>query len=271
MSKPINLTNEELVKEYQAGNEAALTQLIENNMKLIYYFAKRLYPTIQKTPFDKDDLVQEGLIGFMQSVEKFEHYEGVKFITYAGYNVRYAMLTFINRRVIEREYKNNSTSRRIHTTSLNEIIPGSTDLTLEAVIQDKDAEQPFNFVDDEIDNDILREDLLNLLEDVLGRGSFRVRVLKMYYGFEGLPLSFDDVGELCELSGSRVQQLHNDSIWRIRKSPGGQAFMKKYQWMMLNSLEDRRDELNQFMDTSRIVCEMETIDELINNVLSACG
>lgn len=267
----VNLTNEELVKEYRNGNEAVLTQLIEKNMRLIYYFAKRLCPVIDKSPFDQDDLVQEGLIGFIQSAKKYEHHEGARFITYAGDNVWYSMLTFINRRVIEREYKNNSSSRRIYTTSLSEIIPDSTDLTLEAVIQDKEAEQSFDLVNDEIDNYILREDLLKLLEDVLGMGTFRLRILKMYYGFDGLPLSFDDVGELCDLSKSRVQQLHNDSLWRIRKSPEGQAFMKKYQWMMLNSLEDRRDGLKQFMNVSKIVCEMETIDELINNVLSACG
>lgn len=273
MERAIQLTNEDMVREYQSGNEEMITQLIQKNLGLVYRFAKRLYPTINKTPFDQDDLIQEGLIGFMESVKKYRFHEDVKFSTYAADTVWYAMLTFINRRAIYREYKNNPNSKHVHLTSLTELIPGSADLTLEDVIQDENAQTSFVAIEDEIDNKILREDLLKLLDDVLAKGKLNVglRILKVRYGLNGLPLTFREIGDLYDLSIERVRQLHNKAIWKIRASSEGQAFMEKYQWVVINAIHNDRESVSEFMDVSKIICNLETIDELINNVLGACG
>jgi RNA polymerase primary sigma factor len=77
----------ELAKRIEKGDTAAKTRMIESNLRLVVANAKR-YRGLG-LPFL--DLIQEGIIGLIRAVEKFDHRRGFKFSTYATWWIRQAM------------------------------------------------------------------------------------------------------------------------------------------------------------------------------------
>lgn len=87
------MTNEELVTMIQSGQdrECCLNELCANNRDFVYYIAKK-YQGIAET----EDLVQEGFIGLITAVEKWDPAENTSFISYAGYWIEHTMRNYIN-------------------------------------------------------------------------------------------------------------------------------------------------------------------------------
>ena len=77
----------ELAKRIEKGDNAAKNRMIESNLRLVVANAKR-YRGLG-LPFL--DLIQEGIIGLIRAVEKFDHRRGFKFSTYATWWIRQAM------------------------------------------------------------------------------------------------------------------------------------------------------------------------------------
>ena len=77
----------ELAKRIEKGDQAAKNRMIESNLRLVVANAKR-YRGLG-LPFL--DLIQEGIIGLIRAVEKFDHRRGFKFSTYATWWIRQAM------------------------------------------------------------------------------------------------------------------------------------------------------------------------------------
>ena len=77
----------ELAKRIERGDQAAKNRMIEANLRLVVANAKR-YRGLG-LPFL--DLIQEGIIGLIRAVEKFDHRRGFKFSTYATWWIRQAM------------------------------------------------------------------------------------------------------------------------------------------------------------------------------------
>jgi RNA polymerase primary sigma factor len=89
IQRPLLVADEELdlARKAHAGDEAARRKLVESNMRLVCNIAKHYHaPTI---PFE--DLVQEGAIGLMRAIDRFDPDKGCRFSTYATYWVRQAM------------------------------------------------------------------------------------------------------------------------------------------------------------------------------------
>jgi RNA polymerase primary sigma factor len=74
----------QLVKRIERGDLAAKREMIERNLRLVYSLAQRYRG--RGAPYD--DLVQEGTIGLVRAVEKFDHRRGLKFSTYAVWWIR---------------------------------------------------------------------------------------------------------------------------------------------------------------------------------------
>src|SRR5436190_9062608 len=77
----------ELAKRIERGDQAAKNRMIESNLRLVVANAKRYrglgLPVL--------DLIQEGILGLIRAVEKFDHRRGFKFSTYATWWIRQAM------------------------------------------------------------------------------------------------------------------------------------------------------------------------------------
>jgi RNA polymerase primary sigma factor len=74
----------ELAKRIERGDLAAKREMIERNLRLVHSLAQRYRG--RGAPYD--DLVQEGTLGLVRAVEKFDHRRGLKFSTYAVWWIR---------------------------------------------------------------------------------------------------------------------------------------------------------------------------------------
>ena len=74
----------ELTVKARAGDKAARDRLVEGNLRLVVSIAKRYW----YTDMDLQDLIQEGNVGLMKAVDKFDPDKGCKFSTYASYWIR---------------------------------------------------------------------------------------------------------------------------------------------------------------------------------------
>lgn len=88
-----NAKNTELLRAYRDGNKGALEQLILDNKKLIYKIAHRFSCSGK---YDVDDLFQEGCIGLLRAVEKYDFSYDVAFSTYATKIIKMAIIRSIH-------------------------------------------------------------------------------------------------------------------------------------------------------------------------------
>lgn len=83
--------NERLCALAQAGDAAARELLLENNLGFIRKTALEVYEKAGESGLDVDDIVQEGCIGLLSAIDRFDAGRGMKFLTYAAPAIRNAM------------------------------------------------------------------------------------------------------------------------------------------------------------------------------------
>jgi RNA polymerase primary sigma factor len=81
-----------LARRIERGDRAARETMIESNLGLVRAIAR----TFRSTSLSFDDLVQDGTVGLVQAVERFDHRRGVRFSTYAAWWIRRAILDAID-------------------------------------------------------------------------------------------------------------------------------------------------------------------------------
>lgn len=290
------MSNEELVEEYQNGNHQALDELVKKNEKLVFYFANKYSTICPKGQIDKDDLIQEGMIGLCKAANKYipnrsdDNDETIaKFSTYAARSIKGKILRSINK-TIAREKKSDIESEPIRINSINSLIPGSDDTSLEDMIPDEESTESFKDIERNIDNEILRKDLLELLDSLFGSefefngidlsgidnilssftkikdGINAKEVLLQHYGLIGKPMTHKEIGEKVGLSGSRIEQIEYSGIGEIRRSQEGQYFMKKYEIKIIEDLTADKDIKQQDLP-EKVITRMETIDNLLKQYI----
>ena len=83
----------ELGKQIKLGSETAKMKIVQSNLKMVVVIAKKI---VHKTNVPMMDLIQEGNLGLMVAVEKFNWNYGTKFITYASWWIRQAIFKAIS-------------------------------------------------------------------------------------------------------------------------------------------------------------------------------
>lgn len=189
----------DLGRRIQAGDQTALDQLVRANLRFVVSVAKRY----QNLGVSLPDLIAEGNVGLVRAAGLFDPERGVKFISYAVWWIRQAIL-----RAIDSQSRN---SRR--TTPLEAPLHADDDdPSLMQLLVDVEAPDPVERTMDAVRS--------NEIQRAIGSLEPReARVLRLYYGLDGdQPLTLEEIGTVFGLSRERIRQIKEKALRRLRKS-----------------------------------------------------
>lgn len=204
-------SNEELVKSYQSGDKKALIELIVANKGIIYKIANK-YDGINRE-LEIDDLYQNGILGLIKAVEKYDLNYGkkAKFITYAVHYINRYITNIVNG-TGSKEVENNKFYHQC--TSLNKPIGEDEETELEEFVEDIDYS--FENIEEKIFISSLRKELEEVMESA---NTLKQReILKMTFGWNSKPMTMNEIGEIFDISNTRVRDIKAAALKKIRHS-----------------------------------------------------
>ena len=204
--KPLTRAKERrLLKLCKNGNLKAKNELIEANLKFVFDVAKHY----TGRGISISDLISEGNMGLIKAVDKFDEDKDVKFISYAVWWIRQAMLEAIKKKkllnIIEIENTESKVSVLESTISDDEdeiIKRGEVSFSNEAEERKRETSQA-------------QKEVIEQLLSVLNKREREI--IENYYGLNDMKeLTLAEIGEKYNLSIERVRQINKTSFKKIR-------------------------------------------------------
>ena len=244
----------ELNKKTRKGDEIARKDMIRANLRLVINIAKR-YMRLG-TPFL--DLIEEGNLGLMKAVEKFDHRKGFRFSTYAAWWIRQGITrslseqgkliripVYMNDLITKWKKTKECLSQKLKRLPTDEEIAkklklspekiekinfwmSSTTSSLEAPISDENDNQISELVEDTnatppdagIEKLLAREKIDNLLEVMNDREK---KILDLRFGLSDTkPQTLAVVAKKIGVSRERIRQIEEKALRKLRKFVVGQ-------------------------------------------------
>jgi RNA polymerase primary sigma factor len=241
----------QLAKRVEAGDPVARRRLTESNLRLVVALARNY----RAAGLDLLDLVQEGTLGLMKAVEKYDWRRGVKFSTYAAWWIRHGIVQALGAAapirvpdsVRERLAEIRSAERELtallgRPPSVAELAD-ELELTPAQIVDTRAALQPLSSLDDTVGMDGAEGDvrftdviadpnaedpLQSLVEDAEERDlAARLRalperprqVIELRFGLrDGVPQTADAVAAELGLARERVRQIELDALRKLGAS-----------------------------------------------------
>lgn len=229
----------ELSKRIQLGDDRALSDLVNANLRFVIKIAKEY----QNQGVPVADLISEGNYGLITAAKKFDHTKGFRFISYAIWWIKQAILQCLN---------DNSRTVRLPGNVISKL----SKLKKEVEEFEKEHQRlPFESEVEHIDipkctslNIAINEDgdeLLNIIEDntfnkpdqledeeqylkkremeraLNGLSEREIFIINCYFGINGEPMTLEMIGEEVDLTKERVRQIKESAIRKVRNNLGG--------------------------------------------------
>ena len=185
-----NSSGDELVR-LEKQYEFLVKNIVEHNLRLVVSIARKLYPTIEITL----DLIQDGNMGLMKAVEKFDYEKGYKFSTYAKWWIK----EYINRFYFS-EFKDSC-----ETVSLDGTFGKDDDsLILEKIKDNKNLS-----VDEYVERELLKEEINKILDQL---SPLERDIITMRFGLNGKTCTYEEIAKKHNVSRVRIKQIEERAL-----------------------------------------------------------
>lgn len=248
-----DLTNEQIVEQFQKGNQNALGALVDKNQGLVRSRASYFYRS-HGNDLELEDLVQSGMLGMIRAAEKFDLTLGYKFTTYAykwidkairkainkeGHTIRipagkYLKLNKLKQilkanpeateeelyRILKQEGINKKQADDLFLINRNQV--NSTSLNINLDSEDSTGDELMDMVGDDsipIDDQILKKDMEDFLLKALDQLTDREKQIIIFrYGLDNeKPKTLEEIGSIYDLSRERIRQIENQALAKLKE------------------------------------------------------
>jgi len=237
----------DLAKRIRDGCEVSLDKLVRSNLRFVVSVAKKY----QNQGVSLSDLINEGNLGLIRAAHKFDETKGIKFISYAVWWIRQAILQALaeQSRIVRVPLNRAGTLHRIGKRSsalqqelgreptVEEIAEGmdiseeevaktlsisQSHLSLDAPLTPGEDNKLLDYLPDTQnagpDQETFERALTDSIEEVLGTLKDReAKILRLYFGLDGQePMTLEEIGSMMGITRERVRQIKEKALARLR-------------------------------------------------------
>jgi len=231
---------------FKDKNPELRNRLMQKYLGVVHYVVSKLFKSIP-TYVERDDLVNIGVIGLGEALDRYNPYYGIKFETYAIPRVRGAIIDELRKqdwiprslrsksnmikRVVEdleQAYRGDVPTYEVaHHLGISETeyqhwqsqVNQTNLVSLDKPNQNYDEHNLYDIVEDETNPNALEsleeEEMKRILVRVIKKLPEKARLAITLYYFEHL--TFKEIGKILNVSESRISQIHSETTERMRK------------------------------------------------------
>jgi RNA polymerase primary sigma factor len=236
-----------LARKIRESCEESLDKLVRSNLRFVVSVAKKY----QNQGVSLSDLINEGNLGLIRAAHKFDETKGIKFISYAVWWIRQAILQALaeQSRIVRVPLNRAGTLHRIGKRSsallqelgreptVQEIAEGmditeeevaktisisQSHLSLDAPLTPGEDNKLLDYLPDTQnpgpDDETFEHALTESIEEVLGGLKEReARILRLYFGLDSQePMTLEEIGSMLGITRERVRQIKEKALARLR-------------------------------------------------------